>query len=138
MAQPERLEDLIRRLRAVLIQEEDVRSAWLFGSVARGEDRPDSDVDVAVWMRARPDFERFSVLQLHLEQAVHRPVDLVVLNDGNPLVAQEAVRGIPVLTRDPYAELEFVLDVDRQAEDFRLFLESFWEERRRAAKEVGR
>ncbi|QIA26674.1 nucleotidyltransferase domain-containing protein [Thermaerobacter sp. PB12/4term] len=138
MAQPQHLEDLIRRLRAVLIQEEDVRSAWLFGSVARGQDRTDSDVDVAVWMRARPDFERFSALQLRLEQAVHRPVDLVVLNDGNPLVAQEAVRGIPLLTRDAYAELEFVLDVDRQAEDFRLFLDSFWKERRRAAKEARR
>lgn len=31
-----------------------------------------------------------------------------------------------------------IQDVDRQAEDFRLFLESFWEERRRAAKEARR
>ena len=130
------LGELIGRLRAVLIREEDVRSAWLFGSVVRGEDRTDSDIDVAVWMQSRPDFERFSTLQLRLEQAIHRPVDLLVLNDCNPLVAREAVRGIPLLTRNDYAEMEFILDLDRQAEDFLAFLASFWEERRRGATEV--
>ncbi|WPD19705.1 type VII toxin-antitoxin system MntA family adenylyltransferase antitoxin [Thermaerobacter composti] len=135
---PERLADLVRRLRAVLIHEDEVRSAWLFGSVVQGRDRPDSDIDVAVWMRVRPDFQRLSALQLRLEQAVHRPVDVVVLNDANPLLAQDAVRGIRLLSRDEYAELEFILDVDRQAEDFRVFLESFWDERRRAEREGSR
>ncbi|PZN07315.1 MAG: nucleotidyltransferase domain-containing protein [Bacillota bacterium] len=138
MAMPERLADLVRRLRAVLIHEDEVRSAWLFGSVVQGRDRPDSDIDVAVWMRVRPDFQRLSALQLRLEQAVHRPVDVVVLNDANPLLAQDAVRGIRLLSRDEYAELEFILDVDRQAEDFRVFLESFWDERRRAEREGSR
>lgn len=138
MAMPERLADLVRRLRAVLIHEDEVRSAWLFGSVVQGRDRPDSDIDVAVWMRVRPDFQRLSALQLRLEQAVHRPMDVVVLNDANPLLAQDAVRGIRLLSRDEYAELEFILDVDRQAEDFRVFLESFWDERRRAEREGSR
>ena len=40
--------ELIRRLRARLGEWPNLIGAWLFGSVARGEARPDSDIDVAI------------------------------------------------------------------------------------------
>jgi hypothetical protein len=50
----------------------------VFGSVARGEDRPDSDVDVAVAIEAGHSFSliRMEETRLHLEDALQRPVDL--------------------------------------------------------------
>jgi uncharacterized protein YutE (UPF0331/DUF86 family) len=69
-----------------------------------------------------------------LERAAARPVDAIVLDRASPLVAREAARGIPILSRDPYAELEWVLAVEREAEDWRAFLSSFLDERARSPR----
>ena len=41
-------EGLQEALREGLLSQKDIRSAWLYGSVARGQDEPRSDVDVAL------------------------------------------------------------------------------------------
>lgn len=129
------LEQAVGALRDALASETDVRSAWLFGSAAKGSARQDSDLDVAVWMQGECSFERLARLASKLEGATGRPVDLVVLNGANPLVARDAIRGIPLFTRDEGAEIEFVLAVDREAEDWAEFVASFLEERRRVREE---
>ncbi len=58
---------------------EDVKSLALFGSAARGDDRPDSDVDVLVefYPQAHVGFFKLAQLQRSLSHAVSRTVDLV-------------------------------------------------------------
>lgn len=58
-----------------LFQRYNVQRAALFGSVARGEDRPESDVDILIEMGGRP-FDFFS-LQEDLKEHFGRQVDLV-------------------------------------------------------------
>jgi len=79
------------------LREAGVASLALFGSVARGEERPDSDVDLLVEFDDRPVgyFHLFKV-QRRLEELLHRKVDLVTvgglrreIRDG---VLAEAVR----------------------------------------------
>lgn len=47
----------------------------IFGSVARGDNRPDSDVDILVEMP--PKIFLMSALKDFLEQILHTPVDLI-------------------------------------------------------------
>ena len=47
-AERARWEGLQEALRECLAAQREVRSAWLYGSVARGEDAPHSDVDIAL------------------------------------------------------------------------------------------
>ncbi|MEY3012727.1 MAG: hypothetical protein RIT45_1462 [Pseudomonadota bacterium] len=54
-----------------------VASLDLFGSHARGEAGPESDVDLLVRFRERVTFQRYMQLQLALEQWLGRRVDLV-------------------------------------------------------------
>ena len=72
---------LIKMIRANrgLLDEFSVKSISVFGSVVRGEDRPDSDIDILVEFdpNARIGFFAFARLQRRLSDILGRPVDLV-------------------------------------------------------------
>lgn len=94
------------RLRQTLEDALDVRLAVLFGSVASGRFRPDSDVDVGVSLR--PGANPPAALGVALERAVGRPVDLVWLDDAPPLLRFEvARRGIVLVERTSHAWADF-------------------------------
>jgi hypothetical protein len=81
--------------RAELIERFAVKSLALFGSVARDEDRPDSDVDVLVEFNGPATFDRYMGLKLFLEELLQTRVDLVTQRAlkprMRPRVEQEAV-----------------------------------------------
>jgi len=54
-----------------------VRTLACFGSVARDEARPDSDIDLLVDFAGRPSFARYMDLKFLLEDLLGRQVDLV-------------------------------------------------------------
>ena len=55
----------------------DVREAYLFGSFARGEQAPDSDIDLRLVCGATMTFGTLYELSLGLEKEFGRKVDLV-------------------------------------------------------------
>ncbi len=71
------------------------KNVRLFGSVARGDDRPDSDVDLLVDVGPTTSSWFPAGLILDLEQVLGRPVEIVTEKGLNPLikahVLQEAV-----------------------------------------------
>ena len=88
-----------------------ITAVYLFGSVARGEARPASDVDVAVLfertpprtLRGRP-FE----LEAALESTLRRQVQIVTLNDAAPDLVHRVLRdGRLILDRDPAFRIRF-------------------------------
>ncbi len=64
------------------------RSLGLFGSVARGEERPDSDVDILVELRRPAGYLTLARLHLRLEELLGRQVDLVPRSSLKPQLAQ--------------------------------------------------
>jgi predicted nucleotidyltransferase len=54
-----------------------VRTLACFGSIARDEARPDSDIDLLVEFVGRPSFARYMDLKSLLEDLLGRRVDLV-------------------------------------------------------------
>jgi hypothetical protein len=56
----------------------------LFGSVARGEERPDSDVDLLIDLADDRGFGDYLALAEELEGALHRKVDLVLSRSLSP------------------------------------------------------
>jgi predicted nucleotidyltransferase/DNA-binding XRE family transcriptional regulator len=69
-----------------------VGNVRVFGSVARGDDRPDSDVDLLVDVPAGVGLLALARLQAALEDLLDAPVDLVPADGLRPQV-QEAVLG---------------------------------------------
>ena len=124
-------------VRVRLETEADILFALLFGSVARGEQRPDSDLDVAVYVDERlAARERFDV-RLSVAAALEdlgQP-DVIVLNDAPPLLAHRALQGKPILTRDKRAYVRFFVRTLALAEDERHFRAIFARARRDRVRE---
>jgi predicted nucleotidyltransferase len=92
---------------AVLANHPAIELAILFGSLARGAARPDSDLDLAVKAAAPLTAEEKRVLMGELADHLARPVDLVDLaNVGEPLLGQILRHGRRLLGDDVgYARL---------------------------------
>ena len=73
-----------------------VFSLALFGSTARGEAGPESDVDLLVEFRETPGLTEYMRLKFWLEDSLGRPVDLVMKKAlkawATPLVEAESIR----------------------------------------------
>ena len=74
----------------------DVASLSVFGSVARGEVRDDSDIDVLVGFKSSPTFDRYMDVKLLLERVTGRRIDLVTEGALRPelrrRIVHEAIR----------------------------------------------
>lgn len=55
----------------------NVQAIYLFGSVARGEDRLDSDIDILVAFEGSTTFDQYMDLKFYLEGLFLRNVDLI-------------------------------------------------------------
>ena len=71
-----------------------VLKAWLFGSYARGEETPESDVDILVEFDkdARVSLMKHAGMIIDLEQRLRRPIDLVVDGTLLPFARESANR----------------------------------------------
>jgi uncharacterized protein len=92
-------------LRAALAGRPEVLEAYLFGSRARVDARPASDIDVAVYLDARTIADlpgHAARLTADLIAALQdNRVDLVVLNSAPPLLYHRVLRdGLRVLSQD--------------------------------------
>ena len=88
-------EEVLRILsqhRGHLEQRHGVRSIALFGSVARDQASPESDIDLLVEFATRPGFDGYMRLKEHLESLLGRRVDLVMTGALKPSVRPEIER----------------------------------------------
>ncbi len=65
-----------------------LRRLALFGSVARNEAGPDSDVDVLVEFEGKPTFDRYADLYDRLEDLLRWPVDLATPSMIRPFMRE--------------------------------------------------
>lgn len=71
-----------------------VTKAWVFGSVARGEDRVDSDIDILVSFdkSAHVGLLKYASMVCDLEDLLHRSIDLVEVGTLMPFAVESAER----------------------------------------------
>lgn len=87
-------DDIALRRREIVAAaaEHGARDVRIFGSVARGEDRADSDIDLVVTLDAGRTLLDLAELELRLEQLLGRKVDVITERSIRPPVRAEVLR----------------------------------------------
>lgn len=108
----------------------DLLAVWIFGSAARGESRPDSDVDLAFLARRASDPRLVFEAAEEIAAAIGRDVDLIDLAAASDVLRAQVVAGGHRLhTEDTRAAGEFEMyalaDYARLNEERREVIERF-------------
>ncbi len=85
---------LLREHAVALNQRFGARSVALFGSAARDELRPDSDIDILIEFAQAPTFDAYFGAKDYLEAVLCRPVDLVTTGGLKPRARQHVERDL--------------------------------------------
>lgn len=121
------------RLNTYLASRAEVLFAYVFGSTARGDDRPDSDVDVAVFIDPRmvdslPASYRSIILAGLISCLGRNDIDLVLLNVAPTVLSHRVLRdGRLLLSRNEAQRVEFAERVMRNYFDT-AYLRRLWQE----------
>ncbi len=92
---------------AYAAQDERILAVYLLGSVARGQQRPDSDIDIGLLLEPGPE-HRISAIERtqianELSVTFTRTVDIGEISSKNLVYSYEALlTGIPLYKRDEY------------------------------------
>lgn len=128
-------QDCIRDLVAgVASTDPRILAVYLFGSRAKGEAHPGSDIDLAVLFDAPQDLRELIRLESRFEEALGTRVDLVDAGKASAFLALDAIRGERLYGSDSRRCDEFDLYVLRRAGD----LAPFEKERRRILLDPAR
>jgi predicted nucleotidyltransferase len=73
----------ISSMREELAERFTVERIGIFGSLARGEEKAESDIDIIVELHEQT-FDHYMELKFRLEEVLQRPVDLVIADTLKP------------------------------------------------------
>jgi len=75
---------VLKKVNEYLHQNGKIQKAWIYGSFARGDDGPMSDIDIAV--KTDDDFSYFDLaeIQYHLEKEIKRKIDVGFVDSFKP------------------------------------------------------
>jgi predicted nucleotidyltransferase len=112
------------QIERVLAASPNIVAGWVFGSAQGGQIRAGSDLDIGVLFDSKPSFDELLDLSGSLQQALQfDAVDLVPLNEANPILRFEAISGRAVFCRDASRRAEFASLTAREYEDEMALLE---------------
>ena len=125
----------IQELKRVFQKPKNISMAFVFGSFAKGQHLPDSDVDIAVYFNPAgraleweedtfyPEEDR---IWRELENLLDKEVDLLVLNRAaSPLASKVLKYGLPIFIKDRSFYWRFFLTVNSASADFKEFIQDY-------------
>jgi len=81
--------ELMRENMLPILLSHGVRHAGLFGSAARGEDSPESDIDLLIEVDDQKSLLDLAGLKIDLEDRLRRSIDLVEYDTIHPLLKKQ-------------------------------------------------
>lgn len=87
----ENIKTLIPKIQTFLVNQ-PIKRAWLFGSFSRGEEKPDSDIDILVQYDEAAGISLFTIsrIMVQMKKLLGRDVDLVEQDRLLPFASHSA------------------------------------------------
>lgn len=119
------LSEVVNNLRPIIEKYENIRFAYLFGSIAKNDPMPLSDIDIAIFL-SKEDKKLYYNLKIDIHADVCRTlkrndIDVVVINTtNNIMLLEEIIRyGIILFDRNKDLREEFEHKILHRAIDFK-------------------
>ena len=92
---------LVKSLKIIFKERQGILLAFVFGSFSSNRMRPSSDVDIGILFKTFPHRDAIVELTADLSSILKREVDLVVLNQGSPVLKMQILKyGILLYARN--------------------------------------
>lgn len=93
---------------------------FLFGSAANRMMTKDSDIDVGILFKHRPDYFEVNQLAGDLNALFKREIDIAVLNSASPILKMQVLKnGVLVYAKDKKPYHQFYVDTLNQYDDLK-------------------
>lgn len=116
--------DIIEKCKDVLITDENIIFAYIFGSYAKNKLRKDSDLDLAVYLQNDIDTYDYLDMKRRLTEKLKREVDLIILNTAPPLLRYEIYKNnILLYTHSKTRESRYKVETLFQYSDMKKYLD---------------
>ena len=125
----------VQELKEYFKNQKNISMAFIFGSFAKGQHLPDSDIDIAVYFNPAgraveweedalyPEEDR---IWRELENILNREVDLLVLNRAASTMASKVLKtGLPIFIKDRSLYWRFLLTINSVSADFKEFIQDY-------------
>ena len=122
------VEEIRKKAEKVLKAHKEVSAAYLYGSVARGQARKGSDIDIGLLLsrgyEPEPMYEAH--LSLELEKALDADTEAKVLNGGGLIFLHQVLKhGMLLFSRDEKARIDFETDTYSRYLDRKYFYDQY-------------
>ena len=113
---------LIKQIKKVFINEHNIILAFLFGSILTDNQHDESDVDIAVLFKTKPDYNSLSMLVNKIEDILPYKVDLSILNDSSPVFRMQVLsKGELVYMHDSKSRDYFIIKTINEYDDLNYY-----------------
>ncbi len=92
---------LLRELQKVIKKFDLIEKAWVYGSFAREDDGPKSDIDIAVQTEASFSYFNLAEVQYQLEQRTKRKVDVGFIDAFKPYIFEHVKPDLKLIYERP-------------------------------------
>jgi len=82
----------LKKLKPILKEKFGIEEIAVFGSVARGEDREDSDIDIAILKSEEKDYFKRIYAKYFLEEKLNKKVDLGYFDSIRPIIKKHIIK----------------------------------------------
>ncbi len=85
--------EAMRKKIVLILKKNGIRKAGIFGSIARGEDRQESDIDIVIEVD-RKDFSLLDLvaLKLEIERKLRKKADVLMYRSLHPLLREKILK----------------------------------------------